>query len=144
MELLAVDVVCVVFIFVLLMLVCVVFIFVLLMLVWVGVVLRPRGRAWVVLVSRSLPCIKIGRHRSHLGAGRTPHIDSSLFAQTSSMAIRLVVIKLNVHGRSLGIPWSIFTFSVLQYNAICEILMIIICTIAVFFHSRELKIIFLH
>lgn len=67
-----------------------------------------------------------------------------LFAQTSSMAIRLVVIKLNVHGRSLGIPWSIFTFSVLQYNAICEILMIIICTIAVFFHSREFKIIFLH
>lgn len=78
MELLAVDVVCVVFIFVLLMLVCVVFTFVLLMLVWVGAVLRPRGRAWVVLVSRSLSRIKFRRHRSHLGADRTPHIDSSL------------------------------------------------------------------
>lgn len=110
MVLLAVVVICVAFIFVLVMV----------MLVCVGVVLRPRGRAWV-LVFCSLHCIEIRRHRSHLGAGRTPHIDSSLFARNSSMAIRLVDVKLNVHCRSLGIPWSIFTISVLQYNAICEI-----------------------
>lgn len=111
MVLLAVVVICVAFIFVLVMV----------MLVCVGVVLTPRGRAWVVLVSCSLHCIEIRGHRSHLGAGRTPHIDSSLFARNSSMAFRLVDVKLNVRGRSLGIPWSIFTISVLQYNAICEI-----------------------
>lgn len=44
-----------------------------------------------------------------------------LFARNSSMAIRLVDVKLNVHCRSLRIPWSIFTISVLQCNAICEI-----------------------
>lgn len=68
MVLLAVVVICVAFIFVLVMV----------MLVCMGVVLRPRGRAWVVLVFCSLHCIEIRGHRSHLGAGRTSHIDSSL------------------------------------------------------------------
>lgn len=66
MELLVVDVVCVVFIFVLLML------------VWVGVVLRFWGWVWVVLVFCFLFYIKFRRYCFYFGVGRIFYIDFSL------------------------------------------------------------------